>query len=67
MNALDLSRNKIHSNKYPIINMSSWIKNQTANLYNVVSALIAAIESVSETASLKDKRMMQNIKNGRET
>lgn len=43
MNALDLSTNKIHSNKYPIINMSSWIKNQTANLYNVVSALIAAI------------------------
>lgn len=42
MNALDLSTNYQYSNKKPIINVTSWMRNTIRILYNVVSAPVAA-------------------------
>ena len=74
MNALDLSINQQHSNKKLTINMTSWIRNQVANLYHGVSAPVAAtrdalaerLQSLRETASLLYNRMMQDTGYGRE-
>ena len=75
MNALDLSTNQQYPNKKPIINMSSWMRNQLAKLYNAVSAPVAAtcyalterLQSVRETASLLYNRMMRILStDGRE-
>ena len=57
-----------------IINMTSQMRNTISNLYNALSALVAAtrdalaerLQSARETASLLDKRMMDNIGYGRE-
>ena len=54
--------------------MTSWMRNQIANLYNTVSAPVAVtrdalaekLQSVRETASLLYNRTMDNIKYGRE-
>lgn len=42
MNVLDLSTNIKYLNKKPVTNMTNWIKNQIENLYNPVSAPMAA-------------------------
>ena len=60
MSALDLSTNQQCSNKKLTINMTSYIRNQIANLYNAVSEPVAArrdplaerLQSIRETASL---------------
>ena len=54
--------------------MTSWIRNTISNLYNAVSAPVAAtrdalaerLQSVRETASLFYERVMENMKYGRE-
>ena len=50
--------------------MTSWIRNTISNLYNAVSAPVAAtqdalaerLQSVPETASLFYERVMENMK-----
>ena len=74
MNVSDLSTNQQYSNRKPIINMTSWMKNQTANLYNTVSAsmtatldaLVKRLFWVCEIASLLYNRIMDNIEYGHE-
>ena len=59
MNALDLSINQQYPSKKSIMNMSSWMRNHLAKLYNAVSAPVAAtrdalaerLQSVRKTAS----------------
>ena len=71
---LDLSTNQQYLNKKPILDMTSWMKNQIANIYNFVSASVGAIQdelverrqSVCETASLLYNRMMDNIDYGQD-
>ena len=54
--------------------MTSWIRNTISNLYNAVSAPVAAtrdalaerLQSVRETVSLFYERVMENMKYGRE-
>ena len=54
--------------------MTSWMKNQRANFYNIASASVAAtqdtftdrLQNVCETASLLCNRFMDNIGNGQE-
>ena len=54
--------------------MTSWIRNTISNLYNAVSAPVAAtrdalaerLQSVRENASLFYERVMENMKYGRE-
>lgn len=41
INELDLSANQQNPNKKPIIDITSWIRNLIANLYNFVSASVA--------------------------
>ena len=73
MDAPDLSTNQQYPNKKPIINMSSWMRNQLAKLCNAVSASVAAtrdalterLQSVRETASLLYNRMIENMEYGR--
>ena len=54
--------------------MASWMRNQIANLYNAISAPVAAtqdrpterLQSARNTASLLYNRMMDNISFGQE-
>ena len=50
--------------------MTSWMKNQTVNLCNAVSAPISALaerlQSIRETDSLSYYRVVQNVVYGRE-
>lgn len=72
MNALELTTNQKYSNKKPIIKITNWMRNQIANLYNALSAPIAAtrdtlaerLHSVRETASSLYNRMMDNNEHG---
>ena len=58
----------------PIINMTSWMRNQLTKLYNAVSAPVTAtrdalaerLQGVRETASLLYNRMMENMGYGQE-
>ena len=69
-----MSTNQKYLNKKPVLNMTSWMKNQIPNIYSFVSADVGAIQdelverlqSVCETASLLYNRMMNNIEYGRE-
>ena len=47
MNVLDLSENEKYSNKKPIINMTTWMRNQIANFSHAFSAPIAAKQRTS--------------------
>ena len=72
MNLPDLSTNQQNPNKKHLINMTSWLRNQRANLYNGVSAPVAGtqdalaerLENICETASILNNRMMDNIEYG---
>ena len=74
MSATELSINKQYLNKKLLINVTSWMRNQIANLYNAVSASAAAtrdslaerLQSKRETASTCCNRIMDNIEYGRE-
>ena len=74
MNALDLSINQQYPSKKSIMNMSSWMRNHLAKLYNAVSAPVAAtrdalaerLQSVRKTASLLYNRMLENMKYGQQ-
>ena len=72
MNFSDLFTNQKYPNKKPIINLTSWMRNQLEKLYNAVSAPVAAtrdplakrLQSIRETASLLYNRMIDNIEYG---
>ena len=70
MNALIFPRTNHIQNRKPITNLTSWMRNQVANLYNAVlatrDALAERLKSLRETASSLYNRGMGNVEYGRE-
>ena len=66
MNVKDLSTNQQYPDKKPKISLTSWIRNQIANLYNAALAPVTAtrevlaerLRNVCETVFSVHKKMM---------